>query len=71
MCCEKNVYNYAEGCLFDVRDIGMPSKVKYRPRYKKVDRGFRIGRNYGDYETYMQAHPDIKVVQMDSVIRER
>lgn len=75
MCCEKTLYNYVEGCLFDVRDIDMPSKVKYRPRYKKVhmkvDRGCRVGRAYSDYELYMQLHPDTAVVQMDSVIGEK
>ncbi len=59
-------------CLFDIRNIDLPRKVKYRPRYKKpelkVDRGCRVGRNYHDYEVYMEQHPDTAVVQMDSVI---
>ena len=66
------VYNYVDGCLFDIRNIDLPRKVKYRPRYKKpelkVDRGCRVGRNYHDYEVYMEQHPDTAVVQMDSVI---
>ena len=43
MCSEKTLYNYIDGSLFDVRNIDLPRKVKYRPRYKKpelkVDRG--------------------------------
>lgn len=72
MCSEKTLYNYVDGCLFDIRNIDLPGKVKYHPRYKKpelkVDRGYRIGRNYRDYEVYMGKYPDTAVVQMDSVI---
>lgn len=72
MCSEKTLYNYIDGCLFDIRNIDLPRKVKYRPRYKKpelkVDKGCRVGRNYHDYEVYMEKHPDTAVVQMDSVI---
>ncbi|WP_395548741.1 MULTISPECIES: hypothetical protein [unclassified Lacrimispora] len=56
-----------DGYKFD-----LPRKVKYRPRYKKpelkVDRGCRVGRNYHDYEVYLEQHPDTAVTQMDSVI---
>ena len=48
MCSEKTLYNYVDGCLFDIRNIDLPRKVKYRPRYKKpelkVDRGCRVGK---------------------------
>lgn len=75
MCSEKTLYNYVDGCLFDIRNIDLPRKVKYRPRYKKpelkVDKGCRVGRNYHDYEVYMGKHPDTAVVQMDSVIGSR
>ena len=43
MCSEKTLYNYVDAQLFDIRNIDLPRKVKYRPRYKqpefKVDRG--------------------------------
>jgi transposase, IS30 family len=72
MCSEKTLYNYIDACLFDVRNIDLPRKVKYRPRYKKpefkVDKGCRIGRNYDDFKSFMERYPDIPVVQMDSVI---
>lgn len=72
MCSEKTLYNYIDGYLFDIRNIDLPRKVKYRPRYKKpelkVDKGCRVGRNYHDYEVYMEKNPDTAVVQMDSVI---
>jgi len=75
MCSEKTIYNYIDACLFDVRNIDLPRKVKYRPRYKKpefkVDKGCRIGRNYEDFKSFIEKHPDISVVQMDSVIGSR
>lgn len=72
MCSEKTLYNYIDACLFDVRNIDLPRKVKYRPRYKKpefkVDRACRNGRTYKDFQKFMEAHPDAHVVQMDSVM---
>ncbi len=72
MCSEKTLYNYVDACLFDIRNIDLPRKVKYRPRYKetefKVDRGCRLGRSYLDFQKYLEEHPDSNVVQMDTVI---
>lgn len=72
MCSEKTIYNYIDACLFDVRNIDLPRKVKYRPRYKKpefkIDKGCRIGRNYEDFRAFMEKQPDLPIVQMDSVI---
>ena len=72
MCSEKTIYNYIDACLFDVRNIDLPRKVKFRERYKKpefkVDKGCRIGRNYEDLNAFLDKNPDTSVVQMDSVI---
>lgn len=74
-CSEKTIYNYIDACLFDVRNIDLPRKVKYRPRYKKpefkVDKGCRIGRTYDDFQVVMEKNPDLPIVQMDSVIGSR
>ena len=73
MCSEKTLYNYVDAQLFDIRNIDLTRKVKYRPRYKqpefKVDRGCRIGRSYTDFQKFLEAKPESAVVQMDSVIR--
>ncbi|WP_051684973.1 hypothetical protein [Clostridium sp. KNHs205] len=37
MCSEKTLYNYVDACFFEVRNIDLPRKVKYRPRYKKPE----------------------------------
>ncbi|EPY2292434.1 IS30 family transposase, partial [Clostridium sporogenes] len=72
MCSEKTIYNYIDACLFDVRNIDLPRKVKFRERYKKpefkVDKSCRIGRNYEDFSAFIKKNPDTAVVQMDSVI---
>jgi hypothetical protein len=72
MCSEKTIYNYIDACLFDVRNIDLPRKVKFRERYKKpefkVEKGCRIGRNYESFGTFVNKNPDIAIVQMDSVI---
>lgn len=66
------LYNYVDAQLFDIRNIDLPRKVKYRPRYKqpefKVDRGCRIGRNYSDFQKFLESNPESTVIQMDSVI---
>ena len=72
MCSEKTIYNYIDDCLFDVRNIDLPRKVRFRTRRKKpefkVDKGCRTGRTYKDFEVFMEENPDTAVVQMDSVI---
>lgn len=72
MCSEKTMYNYVDACLFDVRNIDLPRKVRFRERYKKpefkVDKSCRIGRTYASFEKFMEKNPDIAVVQMDTVI---
>ena len=72
MCSEKTLYNYVDAQLFDIRNIDLPRKVKYRPRYKqpefKVDRGCRIGRNYSDFQKFLEDNPEATIVQMDTVI---
>ncbi|WP_167959082.1 IS30 family transposase, partial [Anaerosporobacter faecicola] len=72
MCSEKTMYNYIDACLFDVRNIDLPRKVKFRERYKKaefkVDKSCRVGRSYDEFEKHMKDNPDTTIVQMDSVI---
>lgn len=75
MCSEKTIYNYIDACLFDVRNIDLPRKVKFRERYKKpefkVDKGCRIDRNYKNFCEFIEKNPDTNIVQMDSVIGEK
>ena len=75
MCSEKTIYNYIDAGILDVKNIDLPRKVRYRPRYKKpefkIDKGCRINRNYDNFKEYIKKHPDTSIVQMDSVIGTR
>ncbi len=72
MCSEKTMYNYIDACVFDVRNIDLPRKVRFRERYMKtefkVDKGCHIGRTYDEFEKFMEKDPDTAVVQMASLI---
>lgn len=72
MCCEKTAYTYIDNGLFDGRNIDMPRKVRFRPRKAKsvglkVDKTCRIGRTYEDYKEFRKIHPELPVVELDSV----
>lgn len=72
MCDERTIYNYIDNGIFTVRNIDLPRKIRYSIRKQKkdsfkVDKQCRIGRNYGDFCSYMLEHPDTPVTQMDSV----
>ena len=68
---EKTIYNYIDAGLLSVGNIDLPRKVRYRVRKKKkpikVDKQCHKGRTYDDFLEYMEANPDIAVVEMDSV----
>ena len=72
MCSEKTIYNYIDACLFDVRNIDLPRRVKFKAKRDKpefkIDKSCRIGRNYHDFQVFMERHPDIAIVQMDTVM---
>ena len=70
--CEKTIYNYVDAGAFQVKNIDLPKKVAYRIRRKKpvltrLEYKYRLGRTYEDFKSYLEAHPDIAVVEMDTV----
>lgn len=72
MCSEKTIYNYIDAGLLDVKNIDLPRRVRFRVKRSKpefkVDKGCRIGRNYNDFQNYMERNADLHLVQMDTVI---
>jgi len=71
-CCERTAYIYVNNGLFDACNLDMPRTVRFRPRKKKsvslkVDKKCRIGRTYEDYKKFMEEHPSLPVVELDSV----
>lgn len=68
---EKTLYKLIDSGVLKVRNMDLPRKVRYRTRKKKptykVDKKCLESRRYEDFITYCNAHPDIPIVQMDSV----
>ena len=68
---ERTIYNYVDAGLLSIYNIDLPRKVRYKKRKVKkhirVDKKCHIGRTYEDYLDYMAGHPDVSVVEMDSV----
>jgi len=70
---EKTVYRYIAGGLLRAKNGDMPRVCSLKPRAckpveHKIDTKCRIGRTYTDFQTFMATAPDIRVVEMDSVI---
>jgi len=71
-CSERTLYKYIDQNLFSARNIDLPRKVKYKPRKKasapsSIPVVNRIGRTYEDFLTYLEDHPELSVVEMDTV----
>lgn len=71
-CSEKTVYRLANAGLLHVKRIDMPRAYKLKVRKAKsiehkVDKKCRINRTYDDYRLFMEAHPGLRVTQMDTV----
>lgn len=71
-CSRTTVYNYLDKCLFDVRNIDLPRRVRYKIRKKNRSKNpvlydYRKRRTYKDFERFTLAFPDYEVVEMDTV----
>lgn len=70
---KKSLYRYIAGGLLKARNIDMPRVLRLKPRNSKsiehkVDSRCRIGRTYDDFNAFLQQHPDVSAVEMDTVI---
>ena len=67
----RTIYNYIDKCVFDVRNIDLPRKVRYKKRKTKPSEpaqyAYRQGRTYADFKAFMESHPELDVVEMDTV----
>lgn len=68
--CEKTIYNYIDSGVFELKNIDLIRKVRYkvrkRPIEHKIDTRCRENRTYEDYLAYVQEN-DVSTVQMDTV----
>lgn len=72
--CRRTLYNYFDRRVFQARNIDLPRRVRYKkrkkrvePKVKSVDQIYRNKRTYKDFEFFMEHHPDLDVVEMDTV----
>lgn len=70
---DKTLYRYVAGGLLHAKNGDMPRVCRLKPRAgkpveHKVDTGCRIGRTYADYLSFMATAPDLRAVEIDSVI---
>lgn len=69
---KSTVYRHIEKGYYSISKIDLPRAVKFKPRakggQKYVPKGIRIGRSYEDYLFFMEEHPWINCVEMDTLI---
>ena len=69
---ERTLYNYIDRNVFKIRNIDLPQKVVYRQRrprqvLTKLEYQYRQGRTYEDFKSYIEANPELSVVEMDTI----
>ena len=68
---ERTLYNYVDYGIFTAKNIDMPRVIRMNKRKKKknfkVDKSCRIGRTYHDFTSFTKDHPDLIIVEMDTV----
>lgn len=69
---ERSLYNYIDKGVFKIRNIDLPKKVVYRQRRKqeiltRIEYRYRQGRTIENFNSYIEANPDLSVVEMDTV----
>lgn len=74
-CSKKTIYNYIEAHAFSAKNIDLPRKVRYKRRklhyQPRMHYKYRVGRTYEDFKAYLAEHPELSVVEMDTVIGKR
>lgn len=66
------VYRHIEKGYYTISKLDLPRAVKFKPRAKDgqkyVPKGIRKGRSYEDFLSFMEEHPGINCVEMDTLI---
>ena len=70
---ESSLYQYVDRCYFTARNLDMPRKVRFKPRYKHDKRAkslqeFAVGRTYKDFQEFIEKYPDVNIWELDTVI---
>lgn len=71
MVSERTIYRLIDSRILSAMNMDLPRKVRFSARknkvHVKVDKSCRIGRTFECFNTYLAGHPDIPIVQLDSV----
>ena len=71
-CSKATLYNYLDKNCFSVGPLDLPRKVKFKKRknQKKTEprkTKARNGRTYEDFKLFVEEHPELPIVEMDTV----
>jgi hypothetical protein len=71
-CSRRTLYNYIDKSVFSIRNLDLRRRVKYKPRRKStkisiVNKAFRIGRTYEDFQKVLKDNPSTSIIEMDTV----
>lgn len=69
---ERTIYNYIDMNAFDVKNMDLPKKTRYRQRHPqkvltKIEYQCRKGRTLEDFKSFVEQNPNLPVVEMDTV----
>ena len=74
----RTLYRYVDDCILAARNIDLPRKVRYKKRKNNSNNKkesfpykYREGRTYEDFKAFTRLHPDLGVVEMDTVKSKR
>jgi transposase, IS30 family len=71
-CSKRTLYRYIDQGLLAARNIDLRRKVSYKPRKsrkpKEPDPAYRKDRTYADFLVYAGYHPDLQIVEMDTLV---
>lgn len=71
MVSERTIYRLIDSRVLSAMNMDLPRKVRFSARnnkvHLKVDKACRIGRTFECFHTYLSEHPDLPIVQLDSV----
>lgn len=71
MVSERTLYRLIEANALDAINLDLQRKVRFKARKVKtrvkVDKKCRIGRSLEDFNKFLEEHPDVLIVQLDSV----
>ena len=70
-CSRATLYNYVSKNCFSARNIDLPRLVKMKKRkQRRIEpkaTNARTNRTYEDFQKYIELHPDLPIVEMDTV----